>query len=187
MLYRFTVLLTCLLIFSCTQKTYVKKIDRYLNASTVEAKGKLMAPGYHSFFAEKKGEGENKTAALKSFMEWDGPLHPDVKILSYSLSNDVWTVQFNEQNDFSKLVGYPGWKGKGLFRFGPKKQLIEFVYLPDSTNPSYGPYLKPAVDWLQANRPKELAEVYQKKRLIQTNASALQWVVLLQAWRAQTK
>jgi len=32
-------------------------------------KGKVMAEDYHSFFIERKGEGENKDQALQSFLE----------------------------------------------------------------------------------------------------------------------
>ena len=38
-----------------------------------------MAENYHSFFMEKKGSGEDKEAALESFKNWMGLLHPGCK------------------------------------------------------------------------------------------------------------
>ena len=172
---------------SCTKKVYLKKIESYLNASTVEAKSKLMAEDYRSFFAEKKGAGKDKQTALRSFSEWDAPMHPDIEILNYSVDGDTYTVHFNEENQFTKLIGYPGWKGTGQFRFDANKMIKEFIYIPDDSNPSYTPYLKPALDWLQKNMPNELNEVYRNKQLVQTKEAAKKWVVLLTSWKERTK
>jgi hypothetical protein len=42
----------------------LKKIDSYLNASTAETKAVYMSENYHSFFMEKKGEGDDKITSL---------------------------------------------------------------------------------------------------------------------------
>ena len=149
-------------------------------------KGKHMAEDYHSFFMEKKGEGESKHEALHSFLEWDAPLHPDVHILNYTTSGNTWKVEFNEQNDFSKLIGFPGWKVTEMIRFDSKKMIDEMVYIPDDTNPNYKKWLQPAVDWLQKNKPFELNEVYKDGKLIRTSETAKKWVSLLQLWRKET-
>ena len=171
---------------SCTNKAYLHRIGTYLNAHTAETKGKYMAEDYRSFFMEKKGEGEDKKQALQSFLNWDAPLHPDVDILNYEMDGDTWKVEFNEQNDFSKLIGFPGWKGTELIRFNPKKMIDEMIYIPGDTNPNYKKWLQPAVDWLQKNRPGELNEVYKDGKLIQTSETAKIWVSLLQLWRKET-
>jgi hypothetical protein len=171
---------------SCTNKVYLRRIETYLNAHTVETKEKYMAEDYRSFFMEKKGEGENKDEALQSFLEWDAPLHPDVHISNYTTNGNTWKVEFNEQNDFSKLIGFPGWKGTEMIHFNPKKMIDEMIYIPDDTNPNYKKWLQPAVDWLQKNKPSELSEVYTDGKLIRTSETAEKWVILLQLWRKET-
>ena len=186
-IFDFGIFLVLLTLASCANKIYQQRIESYLNASTVEAKAKYMADDYRSYFAEKKGEGKDKQAALKSFSNWDGPMHPDVKVLNYSLNGNVWTVHFNEKNDFAKLIGFPGWNGTYHFTFNSKKLIVESIYIPDSTNLSYKPYLRPALDWLQKNMPVQLDEVYKDNKLIQTEESARKWIKLLQVWKEKTK
>lgn len=183
---KLTLALALFSVLSCTNKTYLHRIETYLNAHTLETKGKYMAEDYHSFFIEKKGEGKNKEQALQSFLNWDGPLHPDVQILNYTVERNTWKVQFNEQNDFTKLIGFPGWKGTEMIRFNNKKMIDEMIYLPDDTNPNYKKWLQPAVDWLQKNKPGELNEVYKDGKLIQTNETAKKWISLLQLWQKET-
>ena len=68
---------------------------------------KFMADDFHSYFIEKKGTGKNKNASLQSFQNWDAPLHPQINIFKYKHYKNVYTVMFNEQNDFSKLIDFP--------------------------------------------------------------------------------
>jgi hypothetical protein len=177
--------LSCMVLESCTRSTYLKKIDYFLNTSAVDAKSKCMAEEYRSFFMEKKGSGKSKSEALKSFQNWNASLHPDVKILEYTVNDNTWMVRFNEQNDFSKPIGYPGWKGSMMVRFNSKGLIQETIYVPDSANPSYRPWLQPALDWLQKNRPEELNAVYQNNKLVQNEAAAKKWRELLKAWQEQ--
>src|SRR5882672_9657393 len=82
---------------TCNNNDYLGMINSYLNASTVAERSKYMSADFHSFFITKQGAGENKSEALKSFQNWDGPLHPDIKIIHYSFHDNVWQVTFNEQ------------------------------------------------------------------------------------------
>jgi len=170
----------------CNDKSYLKKIDSYLNAATIQGKSQYLAENYHHFFLNKVGEGKNKGEALKSFMQWDGPMHPDIRINSYTVNDSVWTVKFLEQNDFTKLIGFPGWKGTMTFTFDSKGFIAETYYVPDGDNPPYKPYLSPALEWLRKNKPQELNEVYQDNRLIQTEITANKWRELLKQWKNET-
>jgi len=178
---------SCLAVVSCTNKIYLRRIESYLNASTVDVKSKYMAKDYRSYFKEKKGNGKDKEAALRSFSDWDGAMHPDVEILSYSSNGNTWTVHFNEKNDFAKLIGFPGWKGTSQLTFNSQKLIKQSIYIPDSTNPPYKPYLKPALEWLRQNMPTQLDEVYKDNKLVQTEESAKKWISLLKTWREKTK
>jgi hypothetical protein len=171
---------------SCTNRVCLHRIETYLNAHTAETKGKYIAESYRSFFMEKKGEGKNKNEALQSFLNWDAPLNPDIHILNYSKNGNTWKVEFNEQNDFSKLIGFPGWKGTEMIRFNSERMIDEMIYIPDDTNPNYKKWLQPAVDWLQKNKPTELTGVYKDGKLIQTSETAKKWVGLLQLWQKET-
>lgn len=182
--------LLCLLssiaaISSCTHKLDIKNIDRYLNADNVETKGRYMAEDFRSYFESKTGKGKTKAEALTSFMNWDGHLHPDVKILHYEKQGNSYTIYLNEQNDFSKPIGYPGWKATMVFILNSKKQIQESIYIPDSTNASYRLYLQPALDWLTKNRPAELSKIYQNNRLVQNQETAVLWRELLKEWKMQ--
>ena len=171
--------------FSCKTSAPLKKINAYLNASTITAKSKYLADNYRSYFMEKKGDGKDKTAALKSFQNWDGSLNPDVKILQYTVNDRTWFVQFNEQNDFSKLIDYPGWKGSMSITLNSQGLIQETIYFPDSTNPPYKRWLQPALDWLEKNKPDDLKLVYQDKKLVQNEVAANKWKELLREWRKE--
>jgi hypothetical protein len=181
-----TLALLATTLLSCTPNA-LYRIRTYLNAHTVATKEKYMAEDYHSFFIEKKGDGESKKEALQSFLEWDAPLHPDVQVLKHTVNGSTWKVEFNEQNDFSKLIGFPGWKGTEMIRFNSKKMIDEMIYIPDETNPDYKKWLQPAVDWLQKNKPSELNEAYKNGKLVRTSEMAKKWVSLLQLWRRETR
>lgn len=147
-------------------------------------KAKYMSDSYRSFLIKKEGEGDGKIISLKTFKDWDGQLNPDVTILDHSAKDSTWFVRFNEQNDFSKLIGFPGWKGSMSITFNTKGLIKETIYFPDSTNPSYKKWLQPALDWLQINFPNELNEVYQNNRLVKNEVAANKWKELLKKWNA---
>lgn len=96
-------------------------------------------------FLERKGEGEGKATTLQSFQNWDGPLHPDVKIPEYTLEDRNWLVKFNEQNDFSKLIGFRGWKGFNVNQLQHKRPDHGNYLHSGFNNPSYKSWLQPAL------------------------------------------
>jgi hypothetical protein len=168
---------------SCSQKIYLHRIQTFFNASTIKEKSKYLADDYHSFFLEKKGPGETKTEDLASFLKWDAPLHPDISIIKYSVNKNVWTIDLNEQNDFAKLIDFPGWRATEIITFNSHKLIQETVYVPHDNNPDYKKWLQPAVEWLQKNYPQEMKQTYVNGKLIQTNETAKKWVELLKAWQ----
>jgi len=172
-------------LLSCTNKVCLHRIKTYLDAHTVKTKSRYLSEGYHSFFMDKKGKGEDKAEALHSFLNWDAPLRPDITILNYSINGNEWKVEVNEQNDFSKLIGFPGWKATEIISFNSKKKINEVIYIPNDANPDYKKWLQPAVDWLQKNKSTELDEIYKKGRLVQTSETARKWISLLQLWRKE--
>jgi hypothetical protein len=71
--------------------------------------------------------------------------------------------------------------------FNTKGLILETIYIPDSTNPSYKSWLQPALDWLEKNMPGELNTVYHDKRLVKNEVAANKWKVLLKTWRDRKK
>jgi hypothetical protein len=166
---------------------YLEKIKTYLNAATVADKSRYMSGSYRSYFARKEGAGEGRDSALQSFQRWDGPLHPDVKILAVSDTQKTWKLKINERNDFTKLIGFPGWKATEIVTFDDSGLIAEAMYIPEPDQPNYKDWLKPAVGWLQTAAPDSLKEVYENGKLIKTGATARKWVRLLTRWRHSLK
>src|SRR5258707_11566727 len=131
-----------------------------------------MADDYRSFCGERKGPGEYKSTSLKSFGEWDAPLHPDITIHEYSLDNDEWKIKFNEENDFSKLIGFPGWGATERITLDDKGKILESIYIPDKDQPNYKEWLHPAVVWLQEHMADSLQTVYQNGKLNKSEVTA---------------
>ncbi|HMG67997.1 MAG TPA: hypothetical protein VK588_09930 [Chitinophagaceae bacterium] len=171
---------------SCTNRIYLHRIKGYFNSDNIKSRGRWLSEDCHSYFIEKKGDGEDKVSALNSFLNWDAPLHPDLRILNYTVKGNICTIEFNEQNDFSKLIQYPGWKGTEIIRFNSKKLIDQVIYIPANDNPDYKTWLKPAVDWLQNKYPDEIIEIYKGGKLIKNPVTARKWVLLLQRWRKVT-
>ncbi len=165
------------------EESQLNNLKRFFNASTVKEREAVMADDYHFFFNEKKGDGGSKVSSLESFQNWDGPLHPDIQITEHSFNNGVSTVKILEGNDFSKLIGYPGWKATVMISFDANDRIREVIYVPDTTQTDYRIYLNPALDWLKENMPDELNEVYRDKKLIRTERTAKRWVELLKIWK----
>jgi hypothetical protein len=168
------------------EKNRLETLKLFYSASTAEEREKFMAENYHFYFNEKKGNGGSKQSSLKSFMNWDGPLHPDIRIDSVAGNDSIWVVRFLEQNDFSKLIAYPGWKATERVTFDENNRIKEIIYIPEPNQPEYGSYFKPALEWLKKNKPEELNEVYKDKKLVQTERAAKKWVELLKIWRKAT-
>ena len=171
----------CITFFSCQNKIYLHRIETYLNSSTPKSKGRYLSDDFRSFFLEKKGEGKNKATALRSFVNWDAPLHPDITITKWTVRGNTWIVDFNEQNDFRNSLAFRD--GRGL----SGSVLILRKYIPNPDNPSHKPWLQPAVEWLEQHRPNDLNEVYINGKLVQTSETARKWVDLRQLWRKKTR
>ena len=164
---------------------YQRSVKRYLNNLDTASMDKNLDDSFRSFFIERKGEGTTKVAYINSMNTWDVPLHPDYTIKKIESEGNKITVEVIESNDFAKGIGFPGWQAKIIYTVSESGKILEQVYIP-GTSPDYRTWLKPALEWLQQNRPKELPTVYdtEKKRLIKTHDSAIIWVKLLKEWRA---
>ena len=129
-------------LIACTKNVYQRRIQSYLNASTIEEKEKYMADNYRSFLWIRKIQVMTNLPPIIfsklgcAFTSWCKNSWPQC-------CDGVWTIKFNEQNDFSKLIGFPGWKATYLINFNRKGLIQETV--PDTSNPSYKKWLQPAV------------------------------------------
>jgi hypothetical protein len=169
------------------QDNYLKTINATLKCKTIDQLLTFYAEDYRFYFIRKEGEGTSKAKAVKG-LEWDYALHPDLSLLEVvSQDKGEVVVRFHEENDFTKLLGFPGWDANMKYTFDEKGLIREKIYYPNTTAPDYVNYFKPAVEWLKENKPTELNEVYKDKKLIQNAESAKKWVELLKEWRKATK
>jgi len=162
-------------------------MKKYLNASDVPEKESFMSDAYRAWFREKKGEGEDKKSALATFQNWDCGLHPDVSILKHQHKGKEWQLLILEQNDFSKIIDFPGWKARVHITMDHHK-IRELIYILDTLNPDYKKWLNPAVEWLQQNKAGELEKIYKNGRLtVRSEATAREWIRLLRLWKENSR
>lgn len=171
---------------SWTEPPAVAAVRRYLDARThAEAVGRL-APQYRLWFGEKKGEGMSREAAAK-MLEWDFALRPRHQIHSIEVHGDTVVVRQHEDNDFSRLIGFPGWDATSTYTVDEQGRITSQLYVPAEGQPAWRPYLDEPLVWIRANEPDVLERIFPNGRLAQSKDDAAQWVRVLTAWRAASR
>lgn len=159
-------------------------VRSYLASRTLDEALSALAPEYRLWFGARSGEGMDRAGAAK-MLEWDYALHPRHRVDSISIDGSEVTAQVHEDNDFSLLIGFPGWDAKSTYTLDERGRIVSQLYVP--TGPTeWRPYLDAPLAWLREHRPDALARVFPNGKLSQTRESALEWVELLRAWRAAT-
>lgn len=147
-----------------------RNLERYLAADDPAAAQALLAPSYRP-----------------RMLDWDTALHPRRTISLLAVNEDAAVAVIHEDNDFSRQIGHPGWDGTITFLFDGDGAITKTKFTPTpGKNPSWGPYLEPALPWLREHRAQELAAVYVDRHLVQTGDAARTWTKILRDWRAAT-
>ncbi|QSE99144.1 hypothetical protein [Fulvivirga lutea] len=160
-------------------------LNQFYNTTSRSQHLAYLAEDYQLYFGSVKGKGMSKSK-LAELLRWDYALNPDRQILEFiKLSSDTVILRSKEENDFSKLIKYPGWESVNTYIID-KSGLIKLQLYQPKNEISYKPYLEPAIACLAVNDSLRLAEVYdsENKRLIQDSISAVKWTGLLREWRA---
>jgi hypothetical protein len=159
-------------------------VARYLDARTREDALAVLAPGYRLWFGKREGEGLDK-AAVAEMLEWDFALRPRHRVDRLEVSGAQVVAVLHEENDFSLLIGFPGWDATSTFTV-EDGLIASQVYVPRDGQSEWKPFLERALPWLREHRAEALARVYPKGRLDQSARSAREWVAILRDWRKAT-
>jgi hypothetical protein len=159
-----------------------KIVKRYLFAKTREAALALLAPDYRLWFEKRDGKGLSKSDVAE-LLAWDYALHPRHRITDLQINVNEVVANVHEDNDFSLLIGFPGWDAVTTYRVNEGGFITEQFYVPRPGQVNWKPYLEKALPWLLEHRAVELSRIYPNKRLRQTAESAKEWVKVLRDWR----
>lgn len=163
-------------------RTAESAVRGYFAARSLSARAKFLAPDYRYWFLEHMGPGETAAEHLKP--GWDTELHCFWRVDSLAAEAGRVTVHVHEANDFSLLLGHPGWDAITTCAVDARNRITTEFYEPLPGAPSWRPYLARALPWLRAHRAPALARTFPDGKLVETTATAREWRAMLRAWRA---
>jgi hypothetical protein len=169
---------------STTGNDPVRVVRSYLAAQTLEQALSALAPEYRLWFGERSGEGLDRARVAK-MLEWDYALHPRHRVSSITANGAEVTAQVHEDNDFSLLLGFPGWDATSTFTVDASGRIASQLYVPNGAA-EWRPYLDAPLAWIRQHHPDALPRIFPNGKLAQTRETAAEWVALLRAWRAAT-
>lgn len=171
---------------SNTTRSPESVVREYFAAKDREAALALLSPDYKIWFGKREGEPGIAKQEVARMLEWDFALNPRRRIEELRVTDREVLVRAHEDNDFSLLIGYPGWDAVSTFTVDPNGLITSQLYVPKEGQPAWKPYLEKALPWLREHRAEALARIYLNNRLSQTSESAREWVKHLRDWRAAT-
>jgi hypothetical protein len=160
-------------------------VQRYLDAQTLGEAASALAPDYTLWFDERRGNGINRASAL-DMLQWDYALHPRHRVLATSVRGNEVTITLHEDNDFSQLLGFPGWNATSTFVVDSGGRIASQVYVPKAGQPDWRPYLDAPLAWIREHRPEVLPRIFPDGKLARSAEAAREWVEVLRAWRTAT-
>lgn len=163
----------------------VHAVRQYLDAATREEAVSRLAPDYRLWFGERKGPGISRESAGE-MLRWDYTLNVAHQIRSIASNDGVVTARVHEDNDFSRLIDFPGWDSTSTFLVGDDGRIVWQVYVPEPGQPEWRPYLDPALAWIREHRADALPTIFPDGKLARSEESARMWVRVLREWRAAT-
>jgi len=117
-------------------------------------------------------------------LRWDYALNVTHRIGSITSRDGAVVVTIHEDNDFSRLIDFPGWDSTSTFVVDEHGQVVSQFYVPRPGQPEWRPYLEPALAWARTHRPEALTTIFPNSKLAQSEESAALWVQVLREWRA---
>lgn len=161
-------------------------VRRYLDSKTLDQALSAFSPDYRLWFGQRSGNGLDRAKVAK-MLEWDYALDPRHRIDALDVNGAEVTVRVHEDNEFSRLIGFPGWDASSTFVVDAQGRIASQVYVPVAGQPEWRPYLDAPLAWIREHEPEVLPRIFPNGKLLQTRASAAEWVRVLRAWRAATK
>lgn len=160
------------------------RVRAYLSSRTLEQALSALAPEYRLWFGSRSGDGLDRARVAK-MLEWDYALHPRHRVDSVTVNGSVVTARVHEDNDFSLLIGFPGWDSSSTFTLDEQGQIVSQMYVPTGST-EWRPYLDAPLEWIRQHHPDVLPRIFPNGKLAQTRETAREWVSVLRAWRAAT-
>lgn len=159
-------------------------VRAYLSSRTLEQALSALAPEYRLWFGSRTGEGLDRARVAK-MLEWDYALHPRHRIDALTVNGSEVTARVHEDNDFSLLIGFPGWDATSTFTLDEHGRIVSQLYVPNGAS-EWRPYLDAPLEWIRQHYPDALPRIFPNGKLAQTHETAREWVTVLRAWRAAT-
>ena len=159
-------------------------VRSYLSAETLAQALDALAPDYRIWFGARSGEGLDR-ARVASMLEWDYALNPRHRIDAIEVHGSEVTARVHEDNDFSLLIGFPGWDAISTYVVNEEGKIVSQLYVPAGPT-EWRPYLDAPLAWIREHRPDALPRIFPNGKLAQTGEAAREWVAVLRAWRAAT-
>jgi hypothetical protein len=163
----------------------ISVVQRYFEAHDREAKAACLSPDFRIWFEKQSGEGVSRSETLED-SGWDQALRARSRLVRMDVRGDTVVVLVHEDNDFSLLIGYPGWDPTITFIVDHEGLIERALYVPKAGAPSWRSALEPALPWLREHRGEALNRVFPAGKLVRTREAAKEWVAILRAWRKTT-
>jgi hypothetical protein len=161
-------------------------VQRYLHARTLGEASSVLAPDYTLWFDERKGAGIDRASAIH-MLQWDYALHARHRLDHLQVAGNQVIATVHEDNDFSLLIGFPGWDATSIFVTDPAGRIACQLYIPKPGQPDWRPYLDAPLAWIREHYPELLPRIFPNGQLARSADAAQEWVTVLRAWRAATR
>jgi hypothetical protein len=139
-------------------------VQQYLDSKTREQALSVFAPEYRLWFGSRTGEGLDREKVAK-MLEWDYALNPRHRVEELTVNSSAVTARVHEDNDFSLLIGFPGWTATSTYTIDENGRIASQVYVPMAGQPEWRPYLDAPLVWLRQHHPDALARIFPNGKL----------------------
>ena len=96
------------------------------------------------------------------------------------------TARCHEENDFSRLIDFPGWDATVTWWFDSRGRISAQLTVSSKHERDFRNWLAPAIPWLREHRPADLDWLYPEGKLQRSPEAAGRWVIVLTEWRTAT-
>lgn len=179
-------ILPALLLPACALQQDHKRMARaFLNGRTADEALAPAATDFEIWFGDTTTPPVSREQ-FREMIQWDATLNADAEIHSIHARGESAVAVFHEDNDFSRLLGHPGWDATMTFWFDQDQHgglITSALYQPHPDNEPIEPYLDRALPYLREHHAEQLAAFYPNDTLVTTPESARAWRRMLTDWR----
>lgn len=152
------------------------------DGSTVE---RVASAEYFLRLGSPEGPGLTLEEA-RSMREWSAALNAESSFSNITERSDRISATVHNRNDLTRLLDFPGWRGRLTFFFDKDGRVREQLYEPLPTTPTFAEAFAPALEWVKASRADRLEGIWVNDQFVYRPEAAREWVAILRQWRAAT-